>query len=80
MKFKLNNDKEKMMLPVNRYYVLGKVQLYSFNIFTEKYNNHLPFKLTQNRPPGILRDILNMMKNEEDYQAIINCYGNYFVN
>lgn len=68
-----------MMLPIEKYFVLGKMQMYSFNIFTEKYNNYLPIKITQNRPAGTLKNILHMMKNGEDYQTILNYYGDYFL-
>jgi hypothetical protein len=61
-------------------FILGKIQLYSFFITTNKYDDYLPIKISKNRPIGVLTEIIEMFRNEEDFSEINRRFGIYIVN
>jgi hypothetical protein len=67
------------MIPNNYDFILGKIQLYSYGINTNKYDEHLPLKISKNRPAGILPQIIEMFRNSKDFDEIINRFGIYFL-
>tara|TARA_R110002110_G_scaffold142783_1_gene331102 strand:- start:470 stop:676 length:207 start_codon:yes stop_codon:yes gene_type:complete len=68
-----------MLLPNKYDFILGKIQLHSYCINTEKYDIHLPIKISKNRPKGVLPEILIMFKNGEDFNEIKNRFGIYLI-
>ena len=65
------------MVPNKHDFILGKIQLYSYFITTEKYDEHLPIKISKNRPIGVLTEIIEMFRNGEDFSEITNRFGIY---
>jgi len=63
----------------NGFFVLGKIQSLIFGVLTEKYDHMYPIKITKNRPENILKDLLEMMKNEEEINDIMNFISPYLV-
>ena len=61
-------------------FILGKMQQRAFCISTNKYDNLLPIILTENRPDGILKQLVNMMRNDIDINTINNFIQPYIIN
>ena len=63
----------------NNFFVLGKVQSLIFGVLTDKYDELYPLKITKNRPENLMKDLFEMMKNEEEINVIMNFIDPYLV-
>jgi hypothetical protein len=61
-------------------YVFGKVQRITNFIETNKYDHLFPLRITKNRPDGIIKEMLSMMKNETNINIVKNFIQPYLIN
>lgn len=61
-------------------FIFGKIQRKLHGIETNIYDDFLPLKIIRNRPDGIIRQLLTMMKYELNSNQVYNFIKPYLIN